>query len=434
MGLIDDEFEKKVLACLSKSTEFSQIATHHINPSYFTGDLRHNIAKIFADFFKTYGTVISEYAFSEIIISLAKNKTIPMSDASTYGKFFKELMAIDISDYKYVLDQLINFIKNREWKALIELSVKKYMPANDFLEIERKAQKIAAISANGGAQPYFFWGDTEIETRTKRRLEEKKMKRIGISTGIKKMDDTLHKGGWFQKELYLILAPPKRGKSSALYWFANAATWQGFNVPLFSCENSTEVIEDRIDALNTNIEIKKLTDNIKLVESKMKTGRPSGKLIIFEYPSNTLTNSEIDRQIRRLEVEYGIRSHMAVVDYLGIMRAEVQRDDRLQEEGEIGRGLRGIASKWAIPVLSADQVNRGGSDKAIITGKDIRGTWDKVADADTIITLSATPDELKKNQIRIHFSESRNNPPATFTIGTSYNFGKFYREFLRDED
>ncbi len=343
--LIDDEFEKKVLACMAKSTEFSSITTHHINPGYFTGDIRHNIAKIFLDFFKTYGTVISEYAFSEIIISLAKNKTIPMSDATTYGKFFKELKEIDISDYKYVLDQLINFIKNREWKSLIELSVKKHMPANDFVEIERKAQQIAAISSTNATQPYFFWGDTEIFNRTQRRLDEKKMKRIGISTGIKKMDDTLHKGGWFQKELYLILAPPKRGKSNALYWFANAATWQGFNVPLFSCENSIEVIDDRIDAMNTGIEIKRLTENIKIVESKLKIGKPSGKLIIFEYPSNTLTNAEIDRQIRRLEVEHSIRSHMAIVDYLGIMRAEVKRDDRLQEEGEIGRGLRGIASK-----------------------------------------------------------------------------------------
>jgi hypothetical protein len=391
------------------------------------------MAKIAIDFYDKFQVPVTKYAFVKIIAGLVKKKTITPEDSVAYGRLFAELEKIDISDHAYILDELIKFIKNREWKALIEDAVKKHLPAGNFDAIEARAQAIAGITTTGEIRPYFYWDDKAIEKRTERRLEETKFKRIGISTGIKKMDDTLYKGGWYQKELYLIMAPPKRGKSMALYWFANVATWQGFNAAVFSCENSTEIIEDRVDAMNANIETKRLPDSIKAVAEKLKSKKPDGELIVFEYPTNTLTCAEIERQIKKIELEKGIKIDMIVVDYLDIMKPLRRREDRLVEEADICKGLRALAGKFVVPVLSATQVNRQGSDKTIITGKDVRGTWDKIADADTIITLSATADELSKNQLRVHFSESRNNESKTFVISTAYNMGRFYKEFLREE-
>lgn len=44
--------------------------------------------------------------------------------------------------------------------------------------------------------------------------------------------------------------------------------------------------------------------------------------------------------------------------------------------------------------------------------------------ADGVINLSATDDELKNGQLKIHFSESRNNEMATIKIKTSYGMGR----------
>jgi hypothetical protein len=185
--------------------------------------------------------------------------------------------------------------------------------------------------------------------------------------------------------------------------------------------------------IKVRLKRKPTPDSIKAVAEKLKSKKPDGELIVFEYPTNTLTCAEIERQIKKIELEKGIKIDMIVVDYLDIMKPLRRREDRLVEEADICKGLRALAGKFVVPVLSATQVNRQGSDKTIITGKDVRGTWDKIADADTIITLSATADELSKNQLRVHFSESRNNESKTFVISTAYNMGRFYKEFLREE-
>ena len=103
------------------------------------------------------------------------------------------------------------------------------------------------------------------------------------------------------------------------------------------------------------------------------------------------------------------------------------------EEAHIGKGLRALGGKFCIPVLSATQVNRQGSDKALVKGRDVRGTWDKIADADEVITFSGSDEELAEGHLRIHFSESRNSMTKTFKIKTSYNFGRFYKEFVEEE-
>lgn len=431
--LIDDTFEKKTLACFLKSTEFAGGAAGHLKPEYFSGKVRHNLAKILLEYHRQYGAGMTVYAFTKTLAPLITKGAIPATDLASYSTLFKELQKTDISDYRFILSELLNFIRNKEWKALIEQAVKTYIPANNFEAIEKAAAKVAAISMTNDHQPYFFWNDKEIDARTERRRVEAKGGMMGIPTGIKAMDKILHKGGWFRKELYLLMAPPKRGKSMALYWFANVATWHGFNVAFFSCENGIQIIEDRIDGMNTDIEIKHLLKHIDPVYTKLKSKRPPGKLIIFEYPAGTLKCSEVDRQLLRLESEHGIKTNFLITDYLDIMAPEQKRDDRLVEEAEIGRGLRGLAHKFDIPALTPTQVNRSGSDKLLITGKDVKGTWEKIMDADTVISFSASVKEMQEDKMRIHFSESRNNESKTLLIGTKYQTGKFYREFLKEE-
>lgn len=433
MAIIDDAFEKKVLACFVKSSEFSAGAAPHLKPEYFTGKVRHNFFKIVAGYHREYGAGISAFALTKILAGLVSKGTIPAADLGAYNKLYHELLKVDIKDYRFVLAELLDFIKNREWRSLIEDAVKKHIPDKDFQKIEQRATKIAAISTEHSHKPYDFWGDKEIEARTERRRTEAAGGMLGIPTGIKAMDNVLHKSGWFMKEFYLLLAPPKRGKSMALYWFANVATWHGFNVALFSCENGIQVIEDRIDGMNTKVEIKQLLKNIDPVYAKLKARKPPGRLSIFEYPAGTLTCSEIDRQLIQLESEHGIKVNFLIVDYLDIMKPGQKRDDRLVEEGEIGIGLRALATKFSIPVLSATQVNRAGSDKLMITGKDVRGTWDKIATADTVISFSASAKELQEQKLRIHFSESRNNESKTLLVGTSYQLGTFYASFIKEE-
>jgi len=428
--IIDTAFEDRVLACLLKSKEFNAAASQHIKPSYFEGAMKHNLAKAAIDFYSKYRVKISAAGFVDALKELTTTKTVSDKDVSLYAAEFKRLLAIDCSDHLFTLEKLIIFIKNRETRKLIEDSVKKHLPKNDFAAIEKGMQEIANITTLNEAAPYDYFDVRAIEERTLIREKEALEKRIGISTGIKRMDDHFPNGGWFRKELYTILAPPKRGKTMSLQFFANVAALQGFNVAIFTLETSREVYCSRLDAMNASIEIKRLSGSLRETAEKVKALKAEGRLFIYEYPTKRLTVSMIERQLRRLEIEQGVEIDILFVDYADILKPERHYSDKLQEQATIYEDLRALAVIMEIPVITASQVNRVGSEKITIKGTDIAGSFEKVMVCDAIISLSASEKDLADKKMKLHFAECRNMESKTLIIGTAYNYGRFYREFL----
>lgn len=431
--IIDKNFEDKVLACLLGSDEFCCSAAPHLSASHFDGIIQHNIAKSCIDFHAKYAVKITKVGFVHAVKDMIEKKVLPEKDAGLYATEYKRLMSLDISDWKFILDQLIVFIKNKATKKLIEDAVTKHLPKNDFSTIESEMQKIAAIGTIAGVSPYQYFDEKSIDDRTKRREIESKEIVIGISTGIKKMDDVLPQKGFFKKNLYTFLAPPKRGKTMALQYFGNAAALQGFNVLMFTLETSTEVYSDRLDAMNANIEIRDLSRAFDVTAERLKSIKTNGNLLIYEYPTKRLSTVEIERQMRKLEVEDHFTTDMLIVDYADIMKPARHYQNKLDEQASIYEDLRALATVFGIPVLTASQVNRAGSDKEVITGKDTSGTWEKIMVSDAIISLSATDSDIRKNEMKIHFAECRNIPTKTIRIKTAYNFGRFYKEYVGEE-
>lgn len=425
--------EVKILACVLRSRDFCNVASQHIKPSYFSNPVRHNIAKMALEYYKLYNSPISFAAVSSELGKLVKSGVVKSEDIALYGSELKKAYDADMSDAPYITAEYIQFVKHREWRKLIEEAVKKHLPKGNFADIESTARAIAEISATSSVEPYDYYDDNSIDERTKKRNEEAASPTVGISTGIKRMDDAFPKKGWYVKELYVILAPPKRGKTMSLLYFANQATWQGFNAAYFTLEVSKEVCSDRIDAMNTSTEIKHMTlpAHIAEVQRKMKLKKPTGKLLIYEYPTKCLTSAEIERQLQIAESK-GMRIDIVFVDYGDIMKPMRRYDNHLKEEASVFEELRAMAVKFVLPVITASQVNREGSDKEIIKGKHIAGTWEKIMVADGIISLSASDSELKDNIMKIHFAECRNMPSKTLKIKTEYGVGKFYKEFIEE--
>ena len=437
--IIDELFEDRILSCLFRSKDFCTVAGQHLKPSYFENPVKHNLAKMAIDFYTAYRSVITELGIVEETKALVKGKVIKPDDVGHYAREIVRLKKVDVSDWKYILEKLITFIKNRETKKLIELAVKKHLPKNDFEAIESGMRHISNITVNSEVRPYRHWAEESIDEREIRREHEAKEREsgggaIGISTGIPKMDEVFHKRGWYRKELYIIMAPPKRGKTMSLLYFSNFAVWQGFNVGLFSLETAQEVLSDRVDAMNTDIETKFLHKKSTHISKVLKAKRPKGELFIYEYPTKTCTVGDIESQVRRLQIEEGIELDMLVVDYGDIMKPMIRYNDKLQEQATIFEDLRKLAGMFDVPVLTATQVNRVGTGKSLTSGVDVAGTYEKIFVADAVINLSATHEELKAGEMKIHFSESRNNERKTLRISTQYSTGRFYKEYLGSDE
>lgn len=431
--IYNEIFEKKTLACLLRSLEFNQKNVAKLEPEHFDGVLRHNVAKIIIDYFKKYRGVISSLAIAEAMSELKKLGKITEVDVPIYIDFFKELMFMDISDMDFISDELIKFIKEKECIKILEAVATKHLPKLEFEKITKLFNEFSGINNEKDVEPYHYFDSAEIKGRADLREFELEHNIRGISTGIPALDRVMPRGGYLPKELYIVSAPAKRGKSMYLGYAGNIAALQGSNVVIFSCEVSTRVYSERLDAMNANVEIKRLPEFCRQVASEVEARGAKGRLIIFEYPTKTLTSVEIERQLKRLELD-GIQTHMLIVDYADLMKSMRKYDEKLHEEAHIYQELRGIATSRAIPVLTASQINRSGASKQVTKGTDTSGTFEKIMICDLHLTLSATEADSKKNEMTIHLSESRNGATATCRIKTAFNFGRFFVESIRNEE
>ena len=179
--------------------------------------------------------------------------------------------------------------------------------------------------------------------------------------------------------------------------------------------------------MNSKTMINQVTERHEVVAAHMAGRRPRGKLMIFEYPTKSLTTQMIDQQIDRLRTESGIAIDMLVVDYLDICKYHgPSGDSNWSAQGPIAEELRGLAGKYCIPSVTATQINRQGAGKAVTSGSDVAGNYEKIMIADEIYTLSATDEELKESILRINNSESRNSESGTVVINTKFGYGQFY--------
>lgn len=432
--IIDSLFEKKVLACLMRNDQFCSVSAWHLTPDYFEGAVNRNMAKLSIEFYKNHGAHLTHLGFIHGIKALVGKKTIDAAEVSAYADHYKALLDLDLSDWRYVMQEIVTFIKSRETRNLIEDAVKHFLPKNDFKGIAQRWNKIESISVHGEVEPVDYWDEDAIMGRAERRKLEAAGAIKGITTGIKRMDESLPGGGWRPKEFYTISGGPKRGKTMALLWFAYVASLQGRNVPYFSCEVSREVIEDRLDAMASSNPIGSLAESAEEIAERVALGRPAGKILIYEYPTKQLTVKEVERQILKLRMRAGIDVDMVVTDYAQIMRPSFFSDDFLRNEASIMEDHRAFAGKYKIPVLTGAQINRSGANKAVVDGTDTSGAFEKVMIVDGNITLSATRQEVKDGILRVRLSEMRNAASKSFLIRTDFGMGKFYKEFIEEEE
>ena len=153
--------------------------------------------------------------------------------------------------------------------------------------------------------------------------------------------------------------------------FAVNAVNAGYNVAYITLELSDKKCLKRIGSMRLEIPISEYTEKAKDTEYikeriayiNRKNGdgvfeQKPGKLFIKEYPSGSATISDIERYLKQVKEEAGLEIDMLVIDYIQIMGTEKGVDrNMLYLKGEhLSVGLRAIAQKWNLAVLTATQI------------------------------------------------------------------------------
>ncbi len=341
--------------------------------------------------------------------------------------------AANISNYSNIIQRKATL--RRLQQAAAEIADISFQEDRDIDEIlDQTEKKIFGVSRKYLKNS--FLPITNLITDAFARIEDlhkQSGKLRGLATGFTDLDNLT--AGLQKSDLIILAARPSVGKTSfALDIARQAAIKSKEGVAIFSLEMGKEQLVDRMLCAQANVNLWKMrTGNLSDKENDndfSKIGLAMGELSeapIYIDDSATLSIMEIRAKVRRLQMEKGIG--LVVIDYLQLMEGRGKySDNRVQEIGEISRGLKSIARELDVPVLALAQLSRAveQSNPAIPKLSHLRDSGSIEQDADLVMFIyrkaadrNYKPEELPNEErfkAEIHIAKHRNGPTGQVNL------------------
>lgn len=404
----EGDFQKKALALLMRDSQFALKAREVLKPQYFTEAADGLVARIILDYVARYKASPGVRMFVSVLKDAVAAKIVRSDMIDPVKEVVREITTVDLSGADYVLDKIVEFAQHQAIQAAMIESIGA-LEKLDFDSIKKKLTAAFSVGSVLDRGEYDFWEQAAQRAQDREDLNSGKIVRNGITTGLPAVDNYLYHLGWGRRELSLIMAPAKGGKSALLIQFGISASIAGFNVIHFTLENSAQITADRLEANITETMMRELHKDPRTVESKTAAIRAkSGHYKIREYPTGTLRPSEIRRVLEDYRAK-GIIFDLIVVDYADIMMPERWTDSNIDNSKSIYVDLRAISFDYDAAVLTATQTNREGAKAVTSKATDVAEDFNRIRIADVVIAINATESEKQANEARITFVASRNS-------------------------
>jgi archaellum biogenesis ATPase FlaH len=228
------------------------------------------------------------------------------------------------------------------------------------------------------------------------------------------------RGGWAKKTLNIFMAGTGVGKSLVMGSLAAGHLMDGKNVLYISGELSEMTqVGERIDAnlLNTPIDqIALLPKDIFLEKVKAIGAKTNGRLVIKEYPAAQATVNDFRILLNELKIRKKFVPDVIFVDYVNIFAScRIKNGDNTNAYVKaVAEELRGFATEFDVPIITATQTNRGGQNNTELELTDIAESFGLAQTADLLIALMNDEDLEKKGQIMMKQLKSRFGDPSKF--------------------
>ena len=254
----------------------------------------------------------------------------------------------------------------------------------------------------------------------------------GVPTGFTDLDSKT--SGLQPGDLVIVAGRPSMGKTAfSLNIAESVAIDLGLPVAVFSMEMASQQLVMRM-----------LGSVGKLDQHKLRTGRleeddwprlthalaklDEAPLFIDETPA--LNALELRARARRLMRECG-KLGLIVVDYLQLMSASSQGENRATEISEISRSLKALAKELHCPVIALSQLNRSleqrPNKRPVMS--DLRESGAIEQDADVILFIYRdevyNPDSQDKGRAEVIIGKQRNGPIGSVGLAFLGQYTRF---------
>ena len=257
----------------------------------------------------------------------------------------------------------------------------------------------------------------------------------GTPSGFSDIDDIT--GGFQAGNLIVLAARPSMGKSALVCNIAENAALAGFPVALFSLEMSESELAQRFVASQAKVPGDDLRRG-RVAENRWPkileaSGRLSAAPLYVDDSSDTGV-LEIRAKSRRLhhQLEASGGLGMVIIDYLQLMRHEGRVESRVEQVGQVSRGLKSLARELGVPVIALSQLSRNveqraGDKKPILA--DLRESGAIEQDADLVMFIFREEyynrESTRPGEADIIIAKHRNGPVGVVTLTFQSQYPKF---------
>jgi len=271
------------------------------------------------------------------------------------------------------------------------------------------------------------------ETDKLHRLSTAKTPLTGTPSGFKDLDEMT--GGFQPGNLIVIAARPSMGKSALVANIAENCSLKGHAVALFSLEMSESELAQRFVASQARIPGEKLRRG-RVEESKwqkiLSACQTLGEAPLWIDDSSDTSVLDVRAKARRLHHQVPGGLGLIIIDYLQLMRHEGRIESRVEQVGQISRGLKGLARELNVPVIALSQLSRaveqrGGEKKPILS--DLRESGQIEQDSDLVMFIYREEyydkDSERPGEADIIIAKHRNGPVGDVVLTFQKEYPKF---------
>lgn len=236
--------------------------------------------------------------------------------------------------------------------------------------------------------------------------------------------------GMGKSDLVLVGARPGMGKTSFVLNIASqVALKTKKTVAIFSLEMSCEQLVSRLLSSEAWIESTKLRKGTLDEKDWEKLARAAGVLAetdILIDDTAGITVTGMKAKLRRVK-----NLGLVVIDYLQLMQSDKRIENRVQEIGDISRGLKLMAKDLEVPIVTCAQLSRGPESRTDKTPmlSDLRDSGAIEQDADSVMFLYREDyydkDPEKKNIANCIIAKNRHGETGTVKLGWFGEYTKF---------
>jgi replicative DNA helicase len=331
---------------------------------------------------------------------------------------------------KYIQRELI--------KVSTEIIKDSFEDTKDIFELLDSAERnLYDITDQNLNTAYERLGALAVKTRKEiEAVSEKTDELTGVTTGFDDLDKIT--SGWQPSDLIILAARPGMGKTAFALSLARNAALSKKAVAVFSLEMSKMQLVQRLIAMESEINSKKIR-NGQLDDYEWKKLHESVERMmdieIYIDDTPAINIFELRAKCRRMKQNHNIE--MIIIDYLQLMSSAPNqtRGNREQEISSISRALKSMAKELNVPVISLSQLSRavetrGGDKRPQLS--DLRESGAIEQDAD-IVMFVYRPDyygqedefEGPKDISEIIISKHRNGSLGTVELKFTKEFVKF---------